>query len=431
MIRKILLLSLFTFLIGACGSPTIPISTVTPTSSIQKSILPPTSTSMPQPSRTPTRTTTSTPTDTSTPQPFESFAQCITIGTEVPLQGVAKNGTVVYGSKRDPYKPPYLYNLETGSQYTLPYHKPTEGLTINGWHTSSDANLLGYLEEISRKPQTIQYKLWVVNAKGEQLGQGIFEVRGFNGWHWLDSENVQIQQERAMKDGTALILNPFTQEQTFLSNELPNFYDEWGTRPFEWLVEYSPDFQRVVYLAAIYDPLYLGAILWNPTEKKEIWRSFGSGYHATFNAPQWSPTGDEFAIVIDDKLYLVSREGVVTDIPESGDRFYVSKFHWSPDGKYIAFWSMIDNDQQKHLMFYNTQLDQVTYSCIVDEHGHGSGAEFIWSADSQQFITDITQKQPDGSYKEFDFSILVDIPNNAAYRITGDTKPIEWMNSAR
>ena len=78
--------------------------------------------------------------------------------------------------------------------------------------------------------------------------------------------------DQTSKDGTVVILNPFTREQHYISNLLPGFYTESHLLPgLSWLIEYSPDLERAVYLGRV-DTGKLGFLIRDFSSGQTVWQ---------------------------------------------------------------------------------------------------------------------------------------------------------------
>lgn len=323
--RKTLLISiLLALLVGCTSTINSPIETATQERTIATTITPTiTNTLAPVLTEPPTR---SIPTEISS----NNFVQlCLQIeNKKMPLIEVAKYGTVVVGGGMD--ESPYLLDLQTLLRYDLPLTQKENRLALFGNDVSPDGESLAYIERV----QTAQpiNKLWVIDANGQVLaGQSISQNLLFGNYHWLDDKQLQLLFFQSRKDGTVALLDPFTNDWKYLTNQLPNFYDDYELSRSSWLVDYNPNLEWVVYLGNIGD-YGLGPIVRDIAANKTIWQM--SGTFAGANIPSWSPLGNELAVVVNGQLYRISRDGTAIPLPDLGADSEIAGFSWSPNGQY-------------------------------------------------------------------------------------------------
>jgi hypothetical protein len=372
------------------------------------------------------------PTETITPAPLSSAIlvtdtpmlvkaeHCLNVGEqEVKLQDVS-TGTVLLGRLK---RPLYLLELKSQTRYEIPVQMDADNYHFYGIHTSINKEYLAYIDGYVNGEKWEKLNIWVVDAKGsliasKPIGLDILN----NGWRWLDNERIQILFGKAAQDGTVYIYSPFVQKGEDVANNFPNFYKDYSFRESNWLVEYNSDMNWVVYLGYMGD-VGIGPIFWDITAQKKIWQ--GSGFLATINQPVWSPTDNQIALVFEKRLHIVNRDGSVKSPPIFNENDEVTRFEWSPNGRYISFWVVRNRDIKANIMLYDTQTDQIVDYCVAS---FARSKFIVWSPDSSQFVTGVEAEKADLSLDEF--SLLVDIEKNVGYRISKEMQPIEWMNSA-
>jgi WD40 repeat protein len=350
---------------------------------------------------------------------FKIVQQCISIANETPLQKVGQKGTVVLSNGRD--DPIHLLDLQTGEQYSLPFLQTKHNLvSLSGLHVSPDGTKLAYVEDIlNQNRDTTRENIWVVNAKGTVLASQTIDAIILSGkWRWMDNESMQFQLLKVTpQDGTVIIVNPFTKVSKYVSNQLPYYYQYFDIVSPSWSVDYNPNLEWVVYLGNI-GASGQGPIVRDVVAGKTIWQAAGS--FPTINVPDWSPTGDQVAVLVDGNLYRIKRSGQVTELPGPGDGGNIMGFSWSPDGRYFILLVRYELPTLKgYLMLYDVQANQVIDSCIEDDSLNNLNLP-VWSADSRQFFFRTNQTG---------IPMLVDIQQKSAYKLPEQTEILGWMNS--
>jgi Tol biopolymer transport system component len=306
----------------------------------------------------------------------------------------------------------FLDDIQTGVEYKVP---AAESLLWAGApQISPNGNTLA-LMELEYNPQTDKITndiLWVIDAQGKILAKISFNRVNLGAVRWLNDKRLIIETNEY---GTLLALNPFTQDQQGISNELPDLYTYSGPGGPWWRVEYSPDLECVVYfyMRNQQNGASQGIIVRDVIKKQNLWLSSdGDG-----GRPVWSPTGQEVAVVDyrEGQLYLINRSGKAEPILKRKLANQVNSPSWSPDGYHIAFWNA------DSLMVYDRQTGQVLDLCISDG-GSPNPASPLWSPNSHQII--VNEGLTTGP-------ILVDLQTNAAYHLQTIPNSIilAWMNS--
>jgi hypothetical protein len=348
--------------------------------------------------------------------------QCLDIDTDiVSIQNITETGTVVLRDTAS--RSIYILDLETNTRYTLPLKKQ-HNLFIPPMHISPNGNYLAYIEYIENDSGG-DHIIWVIDSEGVVLvNQSINFNILFREWRWLDNERIEFNvQSLTTKDGTVVIYYPFKDEWQYLSNTLPNFFQNFDfvLFPTNWLVNYSANLEQVIYLGQ--DDV--NPILWDTSLDKVIWHI--SVPNASTRIPRWSNAGDKVAIPYEGSLYIIDIDGKITKAPDLGQNFEVMRIAWSHDGNYIVLLVRVRDNQSEieyYIMLYDVQNNQVIDYCI--ESGNLLRVEPpVWSNNSQFFFSDLIVND-----EKFQTSpILVDVKKNSVYLLSDGLIPLAWMNS--
>jgi hypothetical protein len=399
------------FLLTNCTSPRIETDTpvVSPASNTPTLI----STNIPIPTETPLPSVTATPLN-------NVVQNCLDIKEEISLLDVTSSGVVVLGGEID--ESPYLLNLQTGDRYELPLDDKVNS-ALYGVHSSPDGKKLAYIEDIQNNAkERVKQKIWVVDTNGSVLSsQEINSDILFRDWRWLDNENLHFNfRTITPEDGVVVLFNPFTKDWKYLSNELLDLFPYFDVHRTSWLVEYNPNLEWVVYLGdkGGYES---GPIVWDLESNKLIWHLWGDSFQ---DIPQWSPAGDELAVVVDGYFYRVNRDGQSISLPEIGQESKIVGFSWAPDGLKIALLVQVNQPEKDgYLMLYNIQDNQVVNYCIESDN-LTSVFPPVWSLDSQLVSFRTVIMKDDGPWETL---ILLDVKNKAAYKLPEAMEPLAWM----
>jgi len=335
--------------------------------------------------------------------------QCLNYKDETPLGEIA-TGTIVI-SNTD-FTALFLLDLGTGQKYELPYLSKNN-IMYSAVKVSPNGNMVAYPEGqlIGDGGRTT---LWVLDAHAEVLAKIPFDQYLFN-LRWLDNERVVLYTNQTAEKGSVLVVNPFTREQSVVSNELPELA-VFAWPGVEWGVEYSPDLQAVVFIGSL-KVRDSGPVLRDIARDQIIWEP--QPPVSSFEMPKWSPDGKRVAEGASGYLYIIDRDGQATAVPKLNPLKGVAHFSWSPDGRYIAVWNS-DRPQHYILMVYDLQSEKLMDTCIEDVYPSSP----VWSPDSQQIIVNINVNKGE--------PVLFDIQKEASYLLKSIPKivyPSDWMNS--
>ena len=328
---------------------------------------------------------------------------------ETSLEGIA-TGTIVAEEIQNGTLT--FLDLQTSQKYEAPAIPETVYLEKA---ISPDRKLLATID-FSSENYDVRY-LRIFNARGEVLEETTFNIPNLHNVRWLDNQNLLLETSLTPLDGSVLLFNPFTHAQVTISNEMPFFWETSELDPsVRWLVGYSPNLEWSIYWAAddsgslsASSGNYFGPVVYDFSHGKPIW--IPSDPIVTY-LPKWSPDGNHVVLDSSNQVYIVTREGNVTQILDESNPNHVFGSLWSPDGKKIAFWN---NDS---LMLYNI-LDGVLHDlCFTLDETF----PYAWSPDSR-FILISAYAEENGA--------LIDIQENLIYNLTASIEIYnpEWMTS--
>jgi len=342
--------------------------------------------------------------------------RCLPVEQNATLNSVA-NGTLLLSGS-----PPRLLNIETGTEILLPVSN-THTPTILGIEASPDNGRLAYVEQLPLEAQgSIENQLMIIDAAGKQIA-----VRDWSpdwlGWRWLNDQQLVTGYTQRV-DGTRIVIDPMTGDMQTLTPSFPNVY---RLEPFHLspLVEYDTGLTRVVYLR---DGLTFA--LWDIQSDSVLWESMTSDP----TIPKWSPDSERVAVALakqaawQSELYTIDRNGQETQLTRYSSEFPVNlipELAWSPNGRYIAFWSdhreSIGQDPVNRVTLVDTMTGQLVDYCLMTYETNPHRP--IWSPDSNQFIVTLTA-ETDLSIRN---AILIDVATNRAYQLSVGMLPIAWL----
>jgi hypothetical protein len=255
---------------------------------------------------------------------------------------------------------------------------------------------------------------------------------------WLDDEHLDFNHT-VEPYNSVFIFNPFTGVEETLSLNVPNpFYAPLLDFPrLENAID--PSLTRVVY----FDTEGIGrVIMWDiQTSRMLAWLPYPVPYAPMPGVSSdyldgWSPDSSQFVInspvgevkAVDgnpaaEELFSISRDGEtkrLTYLSEKFGLFRIYSYHWSPDGRSIAFWArMAENadksidDLENHFIVLDTVTLEATDYCISSQ----SNFTPVWSPNSEQIVIPLTG----GKF------YLLDITHNNLVRIIVDMLPEGWV----
>jgi len=284
---------------------------------------------------------------------------------------------------------------------------------------------------------------WLAHKIEDDNGQDLLEVRPISGnpifslpydenWeyllYWLDNERVAISYWRGTGDDWAsnygnVIINLFTGQTIKIDGNRLQGFGNPGIDPL-----YDLSLTRVIYTRR--EPLGdVFLVLWDLETSEFLWE-MNIGDQFVSIRPAWSPDGTQFAVGgppdlfaynIVFELFLVDRDGQATQLThfaEAGLReARITYPHWSPDGRYIAFW-LSDS-----LAVYDTVTGMTSDYCFPASYFYQH--RIYWSPDSHQIAvnSDLDDVYWEGPARV----VVIDVLSNKAVEITRDYSVIGWM----
>jgi len=401
--KKSILGMMLIFLITGCYS-----NITSPATPLPPSPTAPNVTEIPSPALISTATLSPFPSVTNIPNSASTDTCFEPVNGETPLSDVA-TGTIVLDKGSFAYRT-FLLDLTSGNEYELP--SQSKQVTYFGFQVSPDRNLLAYVEGLKNiDGQIDRVILWIINARAEVLEKITFNLPALYSLRWLDNQSMLFQISQTSRDGTVVFFNPFTREQRYVSNELPDFYVWSELVPGQnSAIEYAPNLEWGIYLGRVQNgklgfkirDFVIGQTVWEKAD------TFGE-----YQDPEWSPNGDEVAVVSSGRLYLVNRKGQASPVLDENQGNQVSKPSWSPDGRYLAFWNFSD------LIIFDRKIEQLINPCVRDEYPDYA----LWSSNSKQLVV--------SAYLD-EGGTLIDIQKQKTYKletIPDTIYPQGWMNS--
>lgn len=392
--KKIISFAIFIVMLAGCAAPASPSTSSTPV--IEKTA-------------TLARTTDVSTLNTPLPTGLSPVQRCLRVDDKPSALKEVTSGTILQANA--------LLDIQTGKKYKLPFMlvESTEEIPHYSLQVSPNGNMFAHIEAVqNNQHETANDILWIVDAHAVVLAKIPLDRKDLSQPRWLDNDRLVFYTTQTDIDGTVLVVNSITGEQTAVSNKLPGLYTERSSTSISWEVEYSPDLKSVIYLANI------EAILRNVITKESLWESphtNGDG------KPVWSPDGQQVAVIGARQLYLVDNLGQAKPILGGQEEKQPSVPFWSPDGKKIVFWNF------DSLRVYDLQADEIVDVCIYNQE-YTIHAPSRWSPDSRQLMVyGFTQS---GIHQGKRSPILLDLQKGVVYTNLQDIQNINpdvWMNS--
>ncbi len=339
---------------------------------------------------------------------------------EVSLASVTKGIIVNHGSKF------ILLEIQSNTASEIPFLSENS-YTLDG-SISPNRDFLATIEVVLNELRQFEKMyLLVFNVRGEIMEKIVFDFPDLHKTRWLDNETIILYTANTSRDGTVLLINPFTKRQNYITNVMPDFFDESDLffPGLKSLIEYSPNLEWGVYLkrdtsGAIATPFpagpNIGHAVYDFSTNKTIWIP----KHPTDFAevPKWSPDGNKVVIEANNQFTIVTRDGKLQPILDDTETNNIQFPEWSPDGRYIAFWNT------NKFMFYDIQENTLQGLCI-NTNANLSRPPFVWSPDSQYIFI--------GTYSDSESgNTLINIKENKIYKVSTNPTfyfPVGWMNS--
>jgi hypothetical protein len=270
--------------------------------------------------------------------------------------------------------------------------------------------------------------------------------------HWLNNEQIALNILQPWGENYTkypldqVIYNPFTGEQRRIISEQYPDINPVDVRVY-WegfsATKYDPQLTRVVYPSVIKNDYLgksgIGYVLWDLKNQIKL-AEIVTGYFTS--TPKWAPDGSRF-VINDDRgdgeFYAVTRDGVVTQLTHlnsdpaaetAGRRYFSDLYSWSPDGHYLAFWLVSDQNSsiQGTLAILDTETGKVTDTCISAGFVEKGTMDLpdrylpVWSPDGKYLVT-VTNRREEGGYQ----SVLVDLEEELAVKLVENIFPVGWL----
>lgn len=257
----------------------------------------------------------------------------------------------------------------------------------------------------------------------------ILEYPTQRGWSYLDDwyNNSQIGVYSWLEGFVISLLDPFTGKVSkfayYEKDSDPYYFHSWG--------DLNPTMTQAVYGTrweiASYPTNYL---LKDLKTGQTLWQIQAETGKCCASDPVWSPNGKYFAFAIwrqqdvDFKMIAVDPSGKETIanelFPISDQLSFPNMVYptWSSTGKYVSFWSKIDNENQ--LVLWMPETNQVLYPGIQ------STSDFhlpLFSLDDQRFIIHSTNQAGQAG------NLLVDLSSGKISRLDFDLWVIAWLKT--
>jgi len=382
-------------------------------------------------------TATSTPRATGTATPariivedasgIQVVRECLDVQEAVAFEAVANGGVAVFGTAASLYLPYFLLNLETGTERLLP--NPNEkDMLVTGLDVSPNRELLSFAVGIRDEDYEIfREQLWVLASNGEILVER--EVnKDWLGFAWLDDEWMEVGVP-GMPSGTLIRYNPFTDEWHELRPAFPNLYDynyvlDWS----DWTVQYSPDLEWAIYLTnPAPSDSGTSVVVWDMVGQRAVWQQPGA--YSAYYPPKWSTSRQLAAVPIEGIIHMLDRDGLVTKLVGPPEMEHVQSLSWSPDERYIAYWTndldTTHNPYTAQFYVFDRRTQQIMDYCMGSNNYHINGSDAAWSPYGYQFVIQGFIPGQDGSGGD----VLIDLAKHTAAEIKEFGFSGLWMKS--
>jgi WD40-like Beta Propeller Repeat len=256
---------------------------------------------------------------------------------------------------------------------------------------------------------------------------------------WLDNQQIELTVAKGYPTSSSLwnfplnlvIANWMTHEQKLMLSEYPDIDRISGTLG-TWVAgsttEYDSELTRVVYRSAsIVDDYHgqdgYGYILWDLVNKRKVVQIVSN--YIDF-PPVWSPDYSKFIIVGNDgEMYFVTREGDVMQITHNNLNLPQENYSWSPDGRYVAFWSRTKSPSfSNSFVIFDGMTDKITDYCISAGSGKDTSSftNPVWSPDGKELVIN-ANLQENGNFD----TLFVDLEDGSATKIGENLLPMGWL----
>ncbi len=413
---------------------------------LPSTILP--STALPQKKETPVVL----PSVTLTENPSATYIrnQCLEIATKLPASALIRGGLVLNDRnllenslQEVGHRDAYILNLQTQEKIFLAKrNSPAVFFSV-----SPNRKLVAYLK-------TSESVLEIAMNDGKILKSLPWQKEWRILTDWLNDQSIVIELDED-QPASLLILNPFSGKSVVLLPDYPKIFkgdahldwDGWGE------TVYDSEMSKVIYVKGH------SFVLWDIKSRQEIATvPTLADFNSLVKVPKWSPDGTRLVVAApvnpDDELYRdelfsIAVDGTIQQLTRLTSLFKsvdITKWSWSPDGRYIAFMLYVSDQriftssEGEQLALLDTTTDTVTFYCIpglqvLDKTNFMFSKRYsmasstipspIWSPDSDQLL--VENRYIDDASR----LILIDINKGFAVQIAENVEPVGWMVSGK
>jgi hypothetical protein len=126
------------------------------------------------------------------------------------------------------------------------------------------------------------------------------------------------------------------------------------------------------------------------------------------------------------QLSIVERNGG-KPTPVAKSREAIDTFVWSPNGRYLAYWSSAVRTDILQLFVFDVVTGMLQDTCITYlEDGSFSPAPF-WAPDSRQFVIKVPSQPRDAQTPIIGSNLVVDIAESLIVQLDTELEPVGWL----
>jgi hypothetical protein len=315
-----------------------------------------------------------------------------------------------------------LYILSSPDAMLNPFFPDLPPATIGGpFHVSSNRKWLSFYHgsdlvltdsnPSDRKVLSGETNKWISNIYG---------------WTADNLRLITPPIDKTEVDGlppSIVAVDPFTGQQREIDPGIPSEIRVWPWERSDRSVVYDPTLNRVAYLEDAFN-----IVLWNIETRTKVWRFRDN--NIGIHPPVWSSDGAYMAFTYSpaiDHIQIIDRDGgeIVPEIVAQGQ---ITSFGWSPDRRYLTYWSIEAASRGLRLFAFDILTRQLFDTCIIEPNIPALGSSPIWSPDNKQFIVG-SAINPDAYFTDWRFrNFVVDIESKQLMQLDNDEiEPIAWL----
>jgi WD40 repeat protein len=347
------------------------------------------------------------PNNSFTPIPIKITTQCIDIQPQIQPSDQLHKGTLVFNLGGTGTS--YFLDLKDEKKY--PFPALPDSASIFGAQFSPDGSWLAVAWQKQEQAQ-----LWLINPQGK-VEKSFDWDQHWIGFRWLDNNRLEVTPDTRFT-GDMIVVDLARREWQSVAPKFPDMFTDFQTTQPSWFVQYSPNLQWVIYLRRPLD-----VSVWDLTTQRVIWDHSNPGIFNQ-NGPQWSPKGDQIAVEAEGQLFHITRDGGGRSLPliVNQDSNGIYEFNWSPDSRYLAYWTWLKGKTTAKLILFDSQTNQLMDDCIET---NAINKLPTWSPDGKQFI--IVLDKLDTQNKHQFRTVLFDIAKQTAFQLPEERSPWGWM----